>query len=173
MSEGTTPIDVSKHSFKNFYEARKWAKESIVNTYKNDDTEEDIYISISSIGKYLSSKAVQKSINQDIHLSVLTKLPLLVKTSMLKEVNQDIKGKNLNIKEIQRFYGIVNYEGKIYSVKITVKATKREGNKAYSYEVLEIENPALQQGYLSAGHSEASSNDVFPTAENLFSNLSE
>jgi hypothetical protein len=31
-------------------------------------------------------------------------------------------------------------------VKITVKVTKNDGNKAYSYEVMEIENPTEWQG---------------------------
>jgi hypothetical protein len=140
MLEGTTPIDTPKHNFKNFDEARLWAKENIVGTYKNDNTGEDIYIAKNAIDKYLSQKAVEKSINKGIHLSALVKLPQLIKTSILKETHPD-RADDENIKNIQRFYGAINYEEEIYPVKITVKAIKNEGNKAYSYEVMEIESP--------------------------------
>jgi hypothetical protein len=60
--------------------------------------------------------------------------------SLLKEVNADRKN-NYHIKEIQRFYGTINYEGKTYPVKITIKATRNEGNKVYSYEVMKTESP--------------------------------
>lgn len=51
------------------------------------------------------------------------------------------------MKEIQRLYASINYAGRIHPVKITVKVIKREGNKAYSYEVMEIENPDRQLSY--------------------------
>jgi hypothetical protein len=136
MFKDTIPIETPRHSFKNFDEARKWAKENIVGTYKNDNTGEDIYIAKNAIDKYLSKKAVEKSINRDAHLSALVKLPQLIKTSLLKETQQD-RANNENIKNIQRFYGAISSEGKTHSVKITVKAIKTERNKAYSYEVMQ------------------------------------
>jgi hypothetical protein len=42
MPENTTPVETPKHGFKNFDEARRWAKEHIVGTYKNESTGEDI-----------------------------------------------------------------------------------------------------------------------------------
>ncbi|MDR0691810.1 MAG: hypothetical protein LBF69_02095 [Prevotellaceae bacterium] len=143
MLEGTTPIETPKHSFRNFDEAKKWAKENIVDTYKNDNTGEDVYISKKAIDKYLSASAVLKSVNKDAHLSVLKVMPELLKTSLLKEKNTD-RADDYHIKEIQRFYGAISYEGQTHPIKITVKATRNEGNKAYSYEVLDIENPVEQ-----------------------------
>jgi hypothetical protein len=63
MLKDATPIETPRHRFKNFDEARKWAKENIVGTYKNENTDEDISISKRVIEKYLSKKAVKKSIS--------------------------------------------------------------------------------------------------------------
>ncbi|MDR2813789.1 MAG: hypothetical protein LBB79_03925 [Prevotellaceae bacterium] len=147
MLERTAPIDTPKHSFKNFDEARKWAKENIVGTYRNDDTGEDIYISKTTIEKYTSESAIQKSVSKDVHLSTLKKLPVTIKTAVLKETKKD-RVNNPHIVEIQRLYGAIKYEDKIYLVKITVKVTRREGNRAYSYEVMEKENPGQSPGNL-------------------------
>ncbi len=133
------PVDTPKHDFKNFSEARKWAKENITGTYKNTDTGEDISISGKAIDKYLSMKAVSKSVDMDAHLSALKQLPKIIETSVLKESHLD-RNNDTNIKEIQRFIAFVRYEGKEYPVKLTVKAIKNEGNKAYSYEVMEIKS---------------------------------
>ena len=165
MLEGTTPIDAPKHNFKNFDAARKWAKENIVGTYKNEDTGEDIYASKNSIDKYLSQKAVEKSANRDAHLSALKQLPQLIKTSIRKETEQD-RANSENIKEIQRFYGAIKYEGQTYPVKITVKATKREGNKAYSYEVMEIESP-VEQNLPGQSTSDGNLGDRMPSTNGL------
>jgi hypothetical protein len=73
-------------------------------------------------------------------------LPKLIETSILRELKPD-RDNNPEIKEIQRLYGAINDKEQMHSVKITVKVTKNEGNKAYSYEVTEIENPAKWQGF--------------------------
>jgi hypothetical protein len=143
MLENAIPIETPKHSFKNFNEARQWAKENIVGTYKNDNTGEEINVSKKAIDKYLSKKAVKKSVNMDTHLSTLKILPKLIETSILQEIHQD-KGNDVNIKEIQRLYGVVNYEGQVHSVKLTVKVIKNGSNNAYSYEVMKIKNPDKQ-----------------------------
>jgi hypothetical protein len=143
MLEGTTPVETPKHSFKSLNEARQWAKENIVGTYKNDNIGENLNISKTAIDKYLSMKAVKKSVNMDAHLSALKQLPKLIETSVLKETHPD-KGDDINIKEIQRLYGAIDYERQTYPVKITVKVIKSGENNAYSYEVMEIENPDEQ-----------------------------
>ena len=124
-----------KHRFKNFDEARSWAKENIVGIHQNEDTKESVCIAKNTIGKYLSASAVLKSIDKDIHLSALMQLPKLIKTAVLKERQKD-KHNNPDIKEIQRFYGAILYENNVYFVKITVKAYPVWQYKAYSYEVL-------------------------------------
>jgi hypothetical protein len=174
MLEGTTPVNTPKHSFKNFDEARKWAKENIVGTYKNDNTGEDINVSKTAIDKYVSASAVLKSANKDAHLSALRQIPKLVQTAILRERQQD-RDNNQDIKEIQRFYGAINYQGKNYPVKITVKSYPTGSNKAYSYEVLKIENPTGQWehsvespprlGNLQGRRQEASSHPEFSTSK--------
>ncbi|MDR3189318.1 MAG: hypothetical protein LBT94_09085 [Prevotellaceae bacterium] len=143
MLEGTTPIDAPKHRFKNFDEARRWARENIVGTYKNEHTGEDINVSKTAIDKYVSASAVLKSVNKDAHLSALGQIPKLIQTAILRERQQD-RDNNQDIKEIQRLYGAISYEGAQYPVKITVKAYPTGSNKAYSYEVVKIENPIGQ-----------------------------
>jgi hypothetical protein len=135
MFKDATPIETPKHSFKNFDEARRWAKEHIVGTYKNEHTGEDMTISNIAIGKYLSQKASEKSINLNLHLSTLMQLPKLIKISVLRETNSDAKNSK-NIKEIQRLYGFINYEGNTYLVKLTVKVLREKRNNVYSYEVV-------------------------------------
>ena len=73
-------------------------------------------------------------------------MPKLIETSILREVKQ-ARDNNPEIKEIQRLYGAINYEGQAHPVKVTVKVTKNENNKAYSHEVMDIENPAEWQGF--------------------------
>jgi hypothetical protein len=140
MLEGTTPIDTPKHNFKNFDEARRWAKDNIMGSYKNENTNADIVISNNTIKKYLSRKAVEQSINIDAHLSTLQILPELIKTSIIKEIHPD-KNNDPHIKEIQRLYGTINYDGNTHPVKITVKVTQTQGNRAYSYEVFGNRKP--------------------------------
>jgi len=149
MLEGVTPINTPKHNFKNIKEAKNWAKSSIVGIYKNERTEENIQVSKTAIDKYLSESAIRKSLTLDIHLSTLKMLPKLIQTSVLRETQQD-RENNKDIKEIQRFYGAINYVNEFYPVKITVKAYTTGSNTAYSYEVLEIESPTILQ---SSGQS--------------------
>ena len=139
----TTLVNTPKHHFKNFDEARKWGKENIAGIYKNLHTNENIYISKKTIDKYLSEKAVSKSVSIDAHLSALIKLPKIIEVSVLKETYPD-REENLNIIEMQRFYGAIIYNNVIYPVKITVKVYTEQKNKAYSYEVMKIESPTIQ-----------------------------
>jgi hypothetical protein len=150
MLKDAAPIETPKHSFKNFDEARRWAKENIVGTYKNEHTDEDISISRAAINKYLSEKTVSKSIDFDAHLSALHVLPKLLETAILTERTSD-KNNAQSILEIQRLYGKINYDGNIYLVKITVKVIRKEGNRAYSYEIVEIESPTEN---LSGNHNQ-------------------
>ena len=137
MFNETIVIETPKHSFNNIKEAKEWAKNSIVGTYKNNDTGEDIRISNLAISKYLSKKTVEQSISIDAHISALKQMPSLIKTALLKERSTD-KDNNINIKEIQRLYGAIRYESQTYPVKITVKVYKTEVSKAYTYEVINI-----------------------------------
>ena len=127
------------HGFKNFAEARKWAKENILGTYINPEIGE-IVVSGKAIDKYLSGKAVGQSHSLDAHLSALQVLPQLIENSIVGEVHED-RSHNENLKDIVRLFGAINIGNETSRVKITVKrySDKNAPNKAYSYEVTEIE----------------------------------
>ena len=136
------PIDTPKHLFQNIKEAKIWAKDNITGIYKNTDTGENIRVSKTAVDKYLSESAIKKSVSLDAHLSALIQIPSLIETSVLKEKKRD-RVNDSNISEIRRFYGAINFENKIFSVKITVKVYKTEISKAYSYEVVNIKTPPI------------------------------
>ena len=93
----------------------------------------------------MSGSAIEKSVDLDAHLSALKQIPKLIETSILRETKPDRDGKP-EIREIQRFYGLIEYNGEKYPVKITVKAYTLGNNNAYSYEVMEIESPEKGAG---------------------------
>jgi hypothetical protein len=147
----------AEHGFKDFREAKKWAKENIARTYNNDETggKGNISISNRAIDKFLSESSVSKSDDKDIHLTVLRVLPDVIKESIEAETHPDYKkvdgkrspenGINENV-IMHRLYGAVNVDGDIYRVKITLKrdVNSSSQSKAYSYEATKIE--------LLAGH---------------------
>lgn len=127
------------HGFKNFAEARRWAKESIVGCVQQPDIGE-VNISGTAVDKYLSQKAVEKSDNKGVHLSALRVLPKIIEESIVGKIHVDRNG-NENLKDIVRLYGAIEICGIFYRVKTTVKRyiNTNERTKAYSYEVKEIE----------------------------------
>lgn len=127
------------HGFKNFAEARRWAKESIVGSVQQPEIGE-VNISGTAIDKYLSQKAVEKSISIDAHLSALRVLPQIIKNSIVGEIHADRDG-DTNIKDIVRLFSEIEISGETYRVKTTIKRYKdnKVKSKAYSYEVKEIE----------------------------------
>ncbi|GHT39114.1 hypothetical protein AGMMS49965_04280 [Bacteroidia bacterium] len=71
-------------------------------------------------------------------------MPQLIENAAVSERHQD-RDNNPDIEEIIRLRGAINYENGTYPVKITVKVIKNDGNKAYSYEVMKIENPTVKK----------------------------
>ena len=148
------------HGFKNYAEAKAWAKEHIARTYSGEETggKGDIRISNAAVDKYLSQSAVDKSESKDVHLAVLKVLPDVIRESVDAEQHADFKkgedgvrsaanGVNPNV-TIHRLYGAVRMDGKLYRVKVTLKENTRtkETPKAYSYRQTKIE---LLEGSLS------------------------
>lgn len=151
-----TPVNIvdadEEHGFKNYAEAREWAKKNIVRTYNDEETggKGEINISNTAIGKYLSEKAIDKSISKDVHMSVLKVLPSVLRESVdayqhgdRKKVN-NVRSEKFGINPdvmIHRCFGAVNIGGKVYGVKITLKENvkTRENKKLYSYEATKIE----------------------------------
>ena len=144
----------AEHGFKNYAEAKTWAKEHIARTYSGEETggKGDIRISNAAVDKYLSQSAVDKSESKDVHLAVLKVLPDVIRESVDAEQHADFKkgedgvrsaenGVNPNV-TIHRLYGAVRMDGKLYRVKVTLKEdvkSERSAKKAYSYEATKIE----------------------------------
>ena len=144
----------ANHGFKNYKEAKNWAKQNIAKVYSADETgnKGEVRISNSAIDKFLSQKAVDKSDSQDTHLAVLKVLPSVLKESIDAETHPDsLKGANGKRSAengmnkdvlVHRCYGAVDIDGKVYRVKITLKEEVRNKDlphKAYSYEATKIE----------------------------------
>jgi hypothetical protein len=127
------------HGFKNFTEARKWAKKNIVGSIQQPEIGE-VNITGSAIEKYLSQKAVEQSDNKDVHLSALRVLPRIIEESIVGKIHAD-RDNNQNVRDIVRLYGAIEINDNYYRVKTTVKRyiNANEKTKAYSYEVKEIE----------------------------------
>ncbi|WP_372473219.1 hypothetical protein AB4865_10360 [Capnocytophaga sp. ARDL2] len=147
-------VEAKKNVFKNFTEAKQWAKENIAKTYSDEETggKGKIKISNNVINKYLSESAIDKSDSKDVHLSVLKVLPHVINSGIVAEQHSDFKkgedgkripenGVNENV-IIHRVYGSVEIDGYVYRVKVTLKENTRENDtpiNSYSYEATKIE----------------------------------
>lgn len=127
------------HGFKNFAEAKKWAKQNIVGTVQQPEIGE-VNISRTAIDKYLSQKAVEKSDTKDVHLLALRVMPQIIENSVVGEIHED-KNNIPQLSDIVRLYSAIEINEKLYRVKTTVKRYNDSTikSKAYSYEVKEIE----------------------------------
>ena len=167
------------HGFKNYKEAKSWAKSNIARTYSNEETggKGEIRISNAAIDKYLSESAVEKSDSKDVHLAVLRVLPDVIRESVDAEQHADyLKGKD-GVRSIanginpdviiHRLYGAVSIGDKTYRVKVTLKEDLQNeflAKKAYSYEATKIE---LLAGTLGKPEDDAPSTSNSITAANL------
>ncbi|MDR1584004.1 MAG: hypothetical protein LBS55_12260, partial [Prevotellaceae bacterium] len=144
-------IPVSRR-FKNFKEAKEWAKNNIAGIYEKEQTggKGRIEISKKAIDKFFNESAVVKSENAEIHKSVISVLPEVIKNSVVGEIHSDYKKIDgvrkpengiIPNTEIHRLFGAVELDGKIYRVKTTVKyfTDKSNENNVHSYEVIKIE----------------------------------
>lgn len=172
-----TPVNIvdadEEHGFKNYAEAREWAKKNIVRTYNDEETggKGEINISNTAVGKYLPEKAVKKSANKDVHMSVLKVLPSILRESVdaIQHVDRNKVGNersedfgvNPDVM-IHRCYGAVNIGDKVYGVKITLKENVRthEKTKLYSYEATKIELLDGQSGDVAMTSPRNSNNSI-------------
>ncbi len=162
------------HGFKNYKEAKSWAKSNIARTYSNEETggKGEIRISNAAIDKYLSESAVEKSDSKDVHMAVLRVLPDVIRESVDAEQHADYlkdeggvrsiaNGINPDV-TIHRLYGAVSIGDKTYRVKVTLKedvTRTRNPKKAYSYEATKIE-------LLAGQHGKDSESERFPRNSN-------
>ena len=144
----------ANHGFKNYKEAKNWAKQNIAKVYTKEETGEkgEVRISNGAIDKFLSQSAVDKSETKDVHLSVLKVLPQVLKESIDAETHPDfLKGDNGKRSAengmnkdvlVHRCYGAVDIDGNVYRVKITLKEDLRDKSfphVTHSYEATKIE----------------------------------
>ena len=164
-----------EHGFKDFSDAKEWAKSNIARTYTSEETggKGEIRISNTAIDKFLSESSVKKSENKDVHLSVLKVLPDVIRESVDAEQHADykkgadgIRSKDNGINSdilVHRLYGAVATGDKVYRVKVTVKEDVRNGNlarKAYSYEATKIELLAGTLGKPNKGDAPNTNNSI-------------
>ena len=127
----------------------------------------EVNISGTAIEKYLSQKAVEKSVSIDVHFSALRIMPQIISNSIVGETHVDKKCDE-HIKDIVLLYSAIRIEGKSYRVKTTVKRYNDPSTrtKAYSYEVTEIEPLDVEHGN-DVTHSPNSSNSSILTTKLL------
>lgn len=163
-----------EHGFKNYADAKQWAKENIAGTYTDAETDGkgEIRISNTAIDKFLSESATAKSENRDAHMSTLRVLPDVIRESIDAEQHPDFKkgvdgkrsaenGVNSDVM-IHRLYGAIRIGDDIYRVKVTLKENRRtkETTKAYSYETTKIELLAGQHGDVTMTSPRNSNNSI-------------
>ena len=163
-----------EHGFKNYADAKQWAKENIAGTYTDAETggKGEIRISNTAIDKFLSESATAKSENRDAHMSTLRVLPDVIRESIDAEQHPDFKkgvdgkrsaenGVNSDVM-IHRLYGAIRIGDDIYRVKVTLKENRRtkETTKAYSYETTKIELLAGQHGDVTMTSPRNSNNSI-------------
>ena len=148
-------VKVDRHDFignRPLKQAEEWAKNNLVGSHKATDNAGNVFdynISSKAVGKYLSESATGKSENLGVHLAVLKKLPNVIGESAEVEIHPDYYKGEDDIRRpengyndsrlVHRFYGAVNIDGKIYSVKTTIIENRDEKpNSPHSYEVTDI-----------------------------------
>lgn len=151
-------VEVPIHTFEgDLKEARAEAKDWAFDNYAGKEFAlpkgEGVYtFSKRAINKYLDLTSIDNSVNPSIHLSALKKLPEIIESSIEGEIHADytkdkrdgrtessqIEDKNLLI---HRMFGAINFDGKVYRVKTTMKEYKQSDkpNVPYTYEVTKIE----------------------------------
>ncbi|MCQ2318836.1 MAG: hypothetical protein MJZ90_07975 [Bacteroidales bacterium] len=140
------------HGFLNFREAEAWARKNIIRVYYDEETggKGKICIGRKTINKYLTSSAVEKSDNIDVHLSVLKILPQVIMKSIEVEIHPDfIKKGNTRKPEhginyesiIHRLFGAAHIGNDLYRVKITLIEyyDRNTAMKPHSYEATKVE----------------------------------
>lgn len=138
MQKKTDIIHIDSQ-FSNIRDAKAFAKENLQGKiFINKDTGEKINVSRTSIDKTFSGKAFGQSNNQSAHIQAISQLGKILENSILIE-NYPDRNNDPSIEGIQRFYGVINYDGDTYKVKTTVKKVKNEGNRYYTYEIQETE----------------------------------
>jgi len=146
-------VELENAPFRDAKSANVWARShGVVGVMSNVDTagKGEIIISGMSLNKMLSGSAMKKSITHAIHFSALVRLRDIIRESFVGEIHPDYRKINgrravengINpLVEIAVLFGCVSLGEIPYRCKTTLKffRDKRIPNKAYSYEVSNIE----------------------------------
>ena len=133
-------VDTEPTTFRNRAEADAWARTHIQGRQvTNTATGEAIHITRAGIDKALSGKAFDKTDNLAAHLAAVQVLPELLESAEPRgELEPDKRG-DQNVEGVQRFGARLRMGEQDYSVKLTVKKFKREGNRFYTHEIERVE----------------------------------
>ena len=146
-------VELDGAPFRNAREARAWAKShGIVGVMSSVDTggKGEVSISVNSIRKMASGSAATKSVTTAIHYAALMRVRDIIRESFVGEIHPDFMkvdgarraGNPVNEHVmIAILYGCVSLGEIPYRAKTTLKVYdgSRNGTKAYSYEISNIE----------------------------------
>jgi len=146
-------VELESAPFKNARAARAWAKShGVVGLMSDVDTngKGEILISVNSIRKMASGSASLKSVTTAIHYAAMVRIRDIVRESFVGEIHPDyqkVNGKRKignpvnELVDIAVLYGCVTFGEIPYRAKTTIKIyrEKGRGNKAYAYEISNIE----------------------------------
>ena len=148
-----TIVELDGAPFKNAREARAWAKShGIVGVMSSIDTggKGEVSISVNSIRKMASGSAATKSVTTAIHYAAMMRVRDIIRESFVGEIHPDF----MKVDGVRRtgnpvnghvmiaiLYGCVSFGEIPYRAKTTLNVYdgSRDGTKAYSYEISNIE----------------------------------
>ena len=148
-----TIVELDGAPFRNAREARAWAKShGIVGMMSSVDTggKGEVSISVNSIRKMASGSAATKSVTTAIHYAAMMRVRDIIRESFVGEIHPDF----MKVDGVRRagnpvnghvmiaiLYGCVSFGEIPYRAKTTLKVYdgSRDGTKAYSYEISNIE----------------------------------
>ena len=146
-------VELDRAPFRNAREARAWAKShGIVGVMSSVDTggKGEVSISVNSIRKMASGSAATKSVTTAIHYAAMMRVRDIIRESFVGEIHPDfmktdgVRRAGNPVNEhvmIAILYGCVSFGEIPYRAKTTLKIYdgSRDGTKAYSYEISNIE----------------------------------
>ena len=146
-------VELDGAPFRNAREARAWSKRhGIVGVMSNVDTggKGEVSISVNSIRKMASGSAATKSVTTAIHYAAIMRIRDIIRESFVGEAHPDfmkvdgVRRTGNPVNEhvmIAILYGCVSFGEIPYRAKTTLKVYvgSRDGTKAYSYEISNIE----------------------------------
>ena len=123
----------------NLNEAEEAARSMVGKELTNDLLGISAVLSNTNIGKMVSASATRKSVNARVHALAVANVDQLFFRATAEYTHKD-RNDDKNIKQIHRLFAPFVVDGELFAAKLTVKelVQKKEGNRLYSVESLEI-----------------------------------